>query len=283
MDAPIAIVGAGRVGSAFAIALQKRGGALAALSSRGRARAEAVAASIGVPAVSIADLPGLAHRVLIAVSDHAIPEVAMQLSAAGFRAGAVLHTSGCVGPEALAALAGHNATGTLHPLQTFPTAEIGAAQLVGSTFAIGGYGEALEWAREIVALLDGRALAIAPEHWALYHAAAVIASNYHATLLDSALECLEAAGIDRAEGLQALAPLLEGTLRSILRLGPRDALTGPISRGDVGSVRRNREALKTVSEATRDLYDSLALRTVQIMEHRGMPLEKSEEWKQLLL
>ena len=113
------------------------------------------------------------------------------------------------------------------------------------------------------------------------NAAAVIASNYHATLLDSALECLERAGIARGDGLNALAPLLEGTLRAILRLGPQEALTGPISRGDINSVRRNRQALKDVSQPTRDLYDVLALRTIEIMKQRGMPLAMDKEWKQV--
>jgi predicted short-subunit dehydrogenase-like oxidoreductase (DUF2520 family) len=285
MDSPIAIVGAGRVGSAFAIALRKRGAPVVALAGRDLARVENAATAIGgVQAVAIADLSGMAQRVLIAVSDNAIPEVAAQLRDAGFVRGAALHTSGCRGPEALSDLADAGvSTGTLHPLQTFPTAEIGAAQLAGSSFAIGGEGEALAWAQEIVELFDGKALPIRPEHWALYHAAAVIASNYHATILDAALECMEAAGVSRADGLHALTPLLEGTLRSILRLGPQDALTGPISRGDSESVRRNRQALGIVSESTRAAYDSLGLRTIEIMKGRGMPPSVIENLREAFL
>jgi predicted short-subunit dehydrogenase-like oxidoreductase (DUF2520 family) len=283
MPSPIAIVGAGRVGSSFAIALSEHGAPLVALAVRDPARAEGAAKLAGgVNVVSLEDLPLLASRVLIAVSDTAIPEVAGRLSAAGFTSGAVLHTSGCRGPEALAALAASGvSTGALHPLQTFPTPAIGAAQLPGSTFAIGGDGEALEWAREIVGLLNGKALPVRAEHWALYHAAAVIASNYHATILDAALECLEVAGIPGNEGLQALRPLLEGTLSAILRLGPQQALTGPISRGDFESVRRNREGLHSVSGATRELYDVLGIRTVEIMKRRGISNAVSDRWKQL--
>ena len=285
MDSPIAIVGAGRVGSAFAIALRKLGAPVVALAGRDRARVENAARAIGgVRAVAIADLPGLAQRVLIAVSDTAIPEVAALMRDTGFVSGAALHTSGCRGPEALFALADAGvSTGTLHPLQTFPTPEIGAAQLAGSTFAIGGDGAALAWAEEIVGGFNGKALPIVPGRWALYHAAAVIASNYHATILDAALECLEAAGVGRDDGLKALTPLLEGTLRSILRLGPQEALTGPISRGDWESVRRNREALGMVSERTRAAYDSLGLRTIEIMRRRGMPPSVIEKLKETLL
>lgn len=285
MDSPIAIVGAGRVGCAFAIALRKMGAPVIALAGRDPVRVENAAKAVGgVRAVGVADVPGLAQRVLIAVSDTAIPEVAGQLRDAGFMRGAALHTSGCRGPEALSKL--ENAavsTGTLHPLQTFPTPEIGAGQLPGSTFAIGGEGLALAWAREIVRGLHGKALPIRAGHWALYHAAAVIASNYHGTILDAALECLEAAGVSRADGLQALAPLLEGTLRSILRLGPREALTGPISRGDFESVRRHREALGIVSDTTRAAYDSLGLRTIEMMKRRGMPADAIEKLREAFL
>lgn len=285
MDSPIAIVGAGRVGSAFAIAFRKLGAPVVALTGRDPVRVEHAAKTIeGVRAVSVRDLPGLTQRVLLAVSDSAIPEVAAHLRDTGFRCGTVLHTSGCRGPEALSCLADAGvSTGTLHPLQTFPTPEIGAAQLAGSSFAIGGEGAALAWALEIVSLLHGKALPIRPGYWALYHAAAVIASNYHATILDAALECLEAAGVARADGLQALTPLLEGTLRSILRLGPQEALPGPISRGDLESVRRNREALGMVSEATREAYDSLGLRTIEIMKRRGMPPSVIEKLREAFL
>ncbi len=285
MDSPIAIVGAGRVGAAFAIALRKLGAPVVALAGRDRERVEFSARSIGgVQVAAIADLPGLAERVLIAVSDAAIPDVAAQMCDTGFARGAVLHTSGCRGPEALSRLAEAGvSTGTLHPLQTFPTPEIGAAQLAGSSFGIGGEGEAMAWAREIVAGFNGKALPVVPGRWALYHAAAVIASNYHATILDAALECLEAAGVSREDGLQALTPLLEGTLRAILRLGPREALTGPISRGDSQSVRRNREALGVVGEETRAAYDALGLRTIEIMKRRGMAPAVIEKLREAFL
>ena len=285
MDSPIVIVGAGRVGSAFAIALKKCGSPVVAIAGRDPARVESAARTAGgVRAVSLAEAAKLARRLLIAVSDTAIPQVALELNEAGFEAGAVLHTSGCRGPEALAPLAAAGAsTGTMHPLQTFPTAQAGAAGLPGSTFAIGGEGEALEWANEMVALFNGKALPIRSEHWALYHAAAVIASNYHATLLDASLECLEVAGISRSDALQALKPLLEGTLQAILRLGPRQALTGPLSRGDFESVRRNRKALELASAPTREIYDSLARRTLEIMRSRGTPPALIEEWKRILL
>src|SRR5580704_16334161 len=121
MHSPIAIVGAGRVGCAFAIALRKHGAPVIALAARDRARAEDVGKwAGGLQVVSVGDWPGMAQRILIAVSDTAIPEVAGQLNEAGFAHGAVLHTSGCRGPEALSRLTASGvSTGALHPLQTF--------------------------------------------------------------------------------------------------------------------------------------------------------------------
>jgi predicted short-subunit dehydrogenase-like oxidoreductase (DUF2520 family) len=207
---------------------------------------------------------------LIAVSDSAIPEVAECLAQAGF-AGVALHTAGSRGPDALRILAARGAaTGVLHPLQTFPTPEQGAAALPGSYFAVSGSPPAVEWARQIVEIIGGHILSIAPEHWPLYHAAAVMASNYQVTLFDAALEILEKAGVPRSEGLAALRPIAHSTLENILRLGPAEALTGPISRGDVEAVRGNVRALTAVSAATRELYSAAGRRTLRLAERRGL-------------
>jgi predicted short-subunit dehydrogenase-like oxidoreductase (DUF2520 family) len=269
---PIAIIGSGRVAAALGRVLRERGVAVRAIAGRDIEHARAAAEFIGgVEAVEMEAIPGLARRVLIAVSDAAIPGVAARLAKTGFVDGVVLHTAGSRGPEALAALAaGGVATGVLHPLQTFPTREIGVSSLPGTYFAITGDAAAVAWAREIVELIPGHVLAIQPERWALYHAAAVMASNYQVTLLDAALEILEQAGVARGDGLAALAPTARATLENILRLGPEDALTGPISRGDGETVRRNMQALGAVSSETQELYRAAGRRTLALAERRGL-------------
>jgi len=91
------------------------------------------------------------------------------------------------------------------------------------------------------------------------------------TMLDAALEALERTGVGPEEGLAALAPIARATLENTLRMGPQAALTGPISRGDVETVRRNVHALRLVSQSTQNLYRAAGRRTIPIALRRGLP------------
>jgi predicted short-subunit dehydrogenase-like oxidoreductase (DUF2520 family) len=134
--------------------------------------------------VKIQELPSFASRILIAVSDAAVEPVAALLARSGFRHGVALHTCGAKSPVALEALARCGVhCGSLHPVQSFATAEQGLASLPGSVLAIDGDSPALQWASVIMWLLRGRSIWINPEHRSLYHAAAVMASNYVTTLI----------------------------------------------------------------------------------------------------
>lgn len=213
-------------------------------------------------------------HILVAVADDALPAVAAQLAAAELRNAVVLHTSGAAGPAALNALreAG-NATGVLHPLQTVPTPDAGVRSLPGSTFAYAGDAAATEWAQELITALDGTPLAIDPARWTQYHAAAVMACNYHAALVDCALELMQGAGIGRDDALRALAPLIRATTDNLLKQGPAHALTGPIRRGDVGTIRAHMTALESASAETQRLYAAAGLRTLALA---GLPAETAE-------
>lgn len=217
-----------------------------------------------------------ARHILIAVPDDAIPVVAAKLAADGLTGSVVLHTSGAAGPEALNVLRqSGNAVGVFHPLQTVPSAERGIETLPGSTYAFAGDARAVDWARTLVARLGGKPLEIDPRRWAHYHAAAVMACNYQVTLIDAALELM--AGIGRAEALAALAPIVRATTENVLSLGPEKALTGPIARGDVGTIRRHLAALGDAEPRTRDLYISAGLRTVAIAERAGLAKSAARE------
>jgi predicted short-subunit dehydrogenase-like oxidoreductase (DUF2520 family) len=221
--------------------------------------------------VAMAELPRYASSILIAVSDDAIGQVASALATGGLRNGVVLHTSGAAGPEALSELRGAgNSVGAIHPLQTVPSAERGIETLPDAAFAFGGDPAATAWARSLITLLDGRALAVDAKKWQHYHAAAVTACNYQMTLVDAALEMMEIAGIERGEALHALGPILRATMENILSVGPERALTGPIRRGDVGTIRRHLAALDSAVPETRRLYVAAGLRTVTIARRAGL-------------
>jgi predicted short-subunit dehydrogenase-like oxidoreductase (DUF2520 family) len=281
----IAIAGTGRMAQALARLLVERGQPLVAIAGRSKERtAQAVDfAGGGVAALSLAELPRRASRVLIAVSDQAIPEVAAALAGAGMSAGVALHTSGANGPEALARLAEAGAScGVWHPLQTVPSPGQGCANLPGASFAVAGEGEAARWALELTALLSGTALRIRPEHMPLYHAAAVMASNYVVALVDAAAKLMQAAGVGEAEALRALAPLTTASAAAAFAHGPARALTGPIARGDTATVERHLAALAAAPFAVGNLYRAAGLHTVALARRAALQEPAAAALKEIL-
>ena len=262
----IGIAGTGRVAQAFAALLRKNG--IAGIIVAGRRAAT----------ITLRELPQHSRRILIAVADDALGDVSRELAAGGLRDGIVLHTSGSAGPEALAALrASGNSVGVLHPLQTVPTPERGVETLMGAAFAYAGDPEAVVWAQTLVAQLCGTPLAIDAQHWQHYHAAAVMVSNYHVALVDAALELMEDAGVARGPALEALAPLIRAATDNVLALGPEAALTGPISRGDLGTVQRHIHALESATRETRNLYASAGLRTLAVARRAGLSVDAAQQ------
>jgi predicted short-subunit dehydrogenase-like oxidoreductase (DUF2520 family) len=258
---------------------------IAAVGGRSLQSAREAAGFIGSgEAMTIAGLARAAKRILIAVSDDALPEVAGTLLAAGLRGGIVLHTAGAAGPDALNSLreAG-NAVGVLHPLQTIPDAMPGIDTLRGASFACAGDHAAMDWARAIVDAAGGKRLALAAEHWDLYHAAAVFASNYQVTMMDAALELMEEAGLARREALDALGPLLRATTENVLSRGPEQALTGPIRRGDRGTVQKHVSRLTHCLPETKRLYQAAGLRTVPLAERAGLAATAAQSIADTLL
>ncbi len=269
---PIGIAGAGRVAQALGRLLRDRGEPVVAVASRTAEHASVAAGFIGgVEVVAYDELPKRCSRVLIAVSDDALASVAARLARGGMHGGAALHTCGARGAEAIAELARAGVScGVLHPLQAVSSPEQGVGALPGATFAISGAGEAALWAERIVALLKGTALRVTAGREALYHAAAVVASNYVVGLIDASVELLRAAGVAEDEALRAIRPLVETNARNALTLTPVRALTGPIERGDAETVALHLEALREAPSELRELYRVVGLRVLDLARRRGL-------------
>lgn len=285
----IGIVGPGRLGQALGRLLHDLGQPVVAVAGRNFSRTSAAFSRTsaagkfigqGVQAVAISALPSIASRILIAVPDDALPSVARELAAAPEKITVALHTCGSRGPEALELLAERGTScGTLHPLQTVSSPEQGVADLPGSYIGITASGEALAWALEICELLRGHALTIAAEnrasyHQALYHAAAVMASNYIVATIDAAVILFKAAGVPAEQALPALAPLIRAAVANTLAAGPEQALTGPIERGDEQTVAAHLRALGAVSESVQELYRSAGLHTVELARRKSPGIER---------
>ena len=271
----IAIIGPGTLGAALGVRASAAGYRIAAVGGRDAGKAAATARRIGPDVVSASAerAAGLGDLVLLTVSDEAIAPLCRQLAdAKAFRKDAVVaHCSGAWDSEALrqAAEICRCKIGSMHPLQTFPTIDAAIASIPGAYFFIEGQDEACKALTALASAMGGHPIRIDPAAKPLYHAAAVMACNFLAALLEASLELGEKAGIDRGTFLPALAPLVRATIDNILAMGPAKALTGPVARGDVRTVVRHLDAMRGQAEGLDALYAMLAARTALLAVHKG--------------
>jgi predicted short-subunit dehydrogenase-like oxidoreductase (DUF2520 family) len=140
----------------------------------------------------------------------------------------------------------------------------------GVSFALEGDEAAVAVARRLVRDLGGRPLRLSGSAKPLYHAACIMASNYPVVLWRAAAGLLNSAGIKGRDALRVIAPLAEGTLRSVKELDPERALTGPILRGDAGTVRAHLEALGRLAPEHLPVYRELGLAALETARKRGL-------------
>jgi len=275
----IAVVGAGRVGTALAVLWQRAGHRIVAVAG-GPATAERAARFLpGVPVRHAGDAVREAEVVVISTPDAAIASVCQELVSSGAipENAALAHASGATGLDALSPARSAGATiFSIHPLQTCPTVDAAVERIPGAAFAVTATGDTgFELAERLALDAGGRPFRIADGSKPLYHAAAVFASNYLVTVTAIAEEIARSAGVPHP--IDALAPLQEATLANVARVGPAEALTGPAVRGDAATVRRNLEALQEhAPEAVRP-YVALADLALALAERSGRLPEAGRE------
>ena len=258
----VAVVGAGRVGRALGLLARRAGYAVGPVVCRTLARAREAVAFIG------AGEPGTepvgAELTLLCVPDGEIAGVAARLKAP--EGAVVAHTCASYGADALRP---RRPAGALHPLRSFADPARAAERFAGTFCAVDGDPEAVEALEAFARAAGGRPFAVRTDRKALYHAGAVFASNYVVAAVAAARRLLEAAGVPRGTAEEALASLAEGTVLNVKAAGPEGALTGPIERGDAGTVRRHAEALAAHAPALADAYAALGRLTVELALAKG--------------
>ncbi len=270
----IAIVGCGRVGTALAVWLHRAGYPVAGLASRRLVSAETAAGFIGNPPCSQQPekITAGADVVFLTTPDGSIESVCRQIAeAGGFRPGSVvLHCSGAQPSTILAAAREKEAwIGSMHPLQSFAAPSLDRNPFAGIIVSVEGDDPALAAAERMAADLKARGQRIRTEAKTLYHAAAVVASNYLVTLLDLAFTLLRGAGVAPEDAHGVLRPLIDGTLANVARIGPPAALTGPVARGDAQTVADHIEAIGAMAPQALALYRALGAATVDVAETGG--------------
>jgi predicted short-subunit dehydrogenase-like oxidoreductase (DUF2520 family) len=239
-------VGAGAVGTAVARALAECGARIEAVAAGHLASAQALVEMLPATMAAKALLPDEVARscdlVFLAVPDDSIPLLAESLP--WHDGQGVVHLSGAKSSAVLAAGRARGARiAALHPLMTFPHRELGPdtsvllERLAGCYWALETEDTQLEQElRRLVSMLQGHVLILGGESRIPYHIGAVFASNYLVALIGAACALFEALGIGREESLAALLPLVHATVASVAESGIPKALSGPVARGDSGTV-----------------------------------------------
>jgi predicted short-subunit dehydrogenase-like oxidoreductase (DUF2520 family) len=283
----VAILGAGKVGCAVGGALRGAGLAVVAVTTGHAHTAAQAAERTGARAgTDNAAAAAQADIVLLTTNDDAIAQVCSEVATAGaFRPGQlVVHMSGALPLSILKPAADAGAgIGCAHPLQSFATHEQAARDIPGAVFGVTSGPHAAEQLETLVDALGGHSVAVPEDRKTLYHVAAVIASNYLVAVEDLAQQLLLEVGLDEPSAAMALQPLAAVTLGNVSELGTTNALTGPIVRGDVDTVRRHLKALEALPEDWLQLYTALGRHTLAIAERRGTLGEESLEQLRRLL
>ncbi len=277
----VGVVSAGRVGSVVGAAWAAAGHHVVATSGVSRASVDRAAILLpDVPLLPPDQVVAAAALVLLAVPDDVLPGLVRGLATAGsFRAGQiVVHTSGAHG---VAVLGPATEVGVLplalHPVMTFTGRTEDVVRLAGCSVGVTAQtGEDVAWSvgESLVVEMGAEPVRIAEDVRPLYHAALAHGANHLVTLVRDCVETLERAGIRPAERL--VAPLLSAALDNALRHGDR-ALTGPVARGDVDTVRLHLRELGAVDPDLAETYRVLAARTARRASAAGLLSENAAE------
>lgn len=233
----ITVVGAGRAGTSFYVALRGAGHDVAMVHHD--------------DLLDLAD----AELVVLCVPDDALVETARALPLGEY---VVAHVAGSRGLDVLTP---HARVASLHPLVAMPSGELGAKRLRGAIYCVAGD----PLVREVVASLGGQSRTIRDEDRALYHATATVAANHVVTLMGQVDDLARRLGLS----LEDFLPLAQQALEDVARVGPVEALTGPASRGDVSTIGAHLDALP---EAERAAYVALAHAAFELAERRRSQL-----------
>jgi predicted short-subunit dehydrogenase-like oxidoreductase (DUF2520 family) len=266
----VGIIGAGTFGTALAVRLSRKGYQISAVTSRSRSSSLRLVQHVGGGQIfdSAQAVVDNSDFIFLTTPDDAIPVLVNETR--WHQGQFVVHCSGADSLDVLepARIVGAH-VGSFHPLQTFASIQKAIENIPGSTFALEGEGNLLDILKKMAEDLEGHWIKLNSGDKAAYHAAAVMTCNYMVTLVKMSTDLWQGFGISKEQALQALLPLLKGTVNNLENLGIPAALTGPIARGDMGTVQIHLNALKQTSPEMIPAYCELGLQTVPIALSKG--------------
>ena len=280
----LGFIGAGTVGTALSVSLSKKGYPVVAVSSRRQTSATKLAQAISgcLPVNSNQDVADAAELVFITTPDDAIAPVVSQIR--WHKGQSVVHCSGADSTDILQPARKLGAgVGVFHPLQTFANASQAIENMPGSTFTLEAEEPLLTTLKDMATALGGYWIELKASDKVIYHASAVIACNYLVTLVKLATDLWPTFDISRHQATQALLPLIRGAIHNIDTVGIPQCLTGPIARGDTGTIRKHLDALQKVAPDLLATYRELGRQTIPIALAKGkINQRQAEELKTIL-
>lgn len=276
-----AIIGLGKVGTAVGFLMRKAGyeiTTVADISEEALKRGHPYTG--GYATNNVAEAASLADVVIITTMDDEIAPTCDKIASEGVirERQKYLHMSGAGSLSLLESARKAGAqTACVHPLQSFASVAGAIENIPGSTFGITASNREMElWAQDFVHNLGGVPFFIADgEEKTLYHVAACVASNYLTTLLHLVTKIYLSLGMEEEMTIKSILPLIRGTVRNIEEKGTVQALTGPIARGDTGTVKNHLAVLEKSMSDILPLYRLLGLATVRIAEEKGTAKAKN--------
>jgi predicted short-subunit dehydrogenase-like oxidoreductase (DUF2520 family) len=263
-------IGAGKVGTALAVLLSRKGYKVVSVYDQNAAAANAMAKQINGCRIcdSAQQAANAAELVFITTPDSVIPAIAGALK---WKPGqGVIHCSGADSTAILEPAAESGAlVAAFHPLQTFAGAKEAMENIPGSTFSIEASDPLLSVLKKMAGELGGNWITLKASDKAAYHAAAVFASNYLVTLVKMSTDLWKTFSIPTDQAVKALLPLLKGTIHNIETIGLPDCLTGPVARGDAGTVGKHLKTIKDKTPALLNSYKELGLQTIPVAAAKG--------------
>ncbi|MFC2066448.1 Rossmann-like and DUF2520 domain-containing protein [Chloroflexota bacterium] len=266
----VGFIGAGTVGTALAALLSSKDYKVLAVSSRSLSSAENLAKRVDGCRVlnnnqAVADT---AELVFITTPDDVIPIVASQIQ--WHPRQSVVHCSGVASTDILEPARKAGAIGgSIHPLQTLASVKEAIENIPGSTFAVEADEPLLSTLKDMATALGGQWIELKASDKVAYHAAAVMACNYLVTLVKLATDLWQTFSVPSDQATKALIPLIRGTLHNIDTVGIPRCLTGPIARGDTGTIKKHLDTLRKVAPGLLSTYKELGIQTIPVSLSKG--------------
>ena len=266
----IVFIGGGRAGTSFAKVLQETTNFhIKAITCLTEKEAEDSAKFIGnVEYIGTDNKKALEYGniIFITTPDDVIKKVADKIAIeSNLKNKYVFHISGSLSSDILENCKSKEAyIGSIHPLQSMPSFEKGAENIKKAYFCIEGDTNAVQMAQEIIASVNNQFFTIDSHLKGLYHAAAVFASNYINATCFEAFSIFNQLGIEQDTIEEIIKPLIRGTVNNIEELGITVSLTGPISRGDINTIKNHLNSFSKYRKEALPIYKELAKKTVEI-------------------